>query len=77
MTIVLFCLILKQYLLGFLSALAMSIGMGLTISLAGILSIAINKKTSGKLSEKRYIIEIIAACLVFSLGLFLLLATIK
>jgi ABC-type nickel/cobalt efflux system permease component RcnA len=77
MTIVLFCLILKQYLLGILSALAMSIGMGLTISLAGILSIAINKKTSGKLSEKRYIIEIIAACLVFSLGFFLLLSSIK
>ena len=77
MTIVLFCLVLKQYLLGILSALAMSIGMGLTISLAGILSIAINKRTSGKLKEKRYILEIFGALLVFSLGLFLLLASLK
>lgn len=75
MTIVLFCVVLKQLTLGVLAAIAMSIGMGLTISLAGILSIAINKKTSGKLSEKRYILEIIGALLVFILGVFLLLAS--
>ena len=75
MTIVLFCLVLKQFVLGILAAIAMSIGMGLTISLAGILSIAINKKTSGKLREKRYILEIIGALLVFTLGLFLFLSS--
>lgn len=74
MTIVLFCIVLKQITLGILAAIAMSIGMGLTISLAGILSIVINKKTSNKLQNKMYIVEIIGALLVFSLGLFLFLA---
>jgi len=74
MTIVLFCLVLKQFTLGILAAIAMSIGMGLTISLAGIFSIAINNKTSNKLQEKAYILEIISACLIFCLGLFLFLA---
>ena len=77
MTIVLFCIILKHFVLGILAAIAMSVGMGLTISLAGILSIAINKKTSGKLREKRYILEIIGALFVFSLGLFLFLSSIR
>ena len=75
MTIVLFCIVLQQFILGVLAAVAMSIGMGLTISLAGILSIAINKKTSGKLREKRYILEIVGALLVFTLGLFLFLSS--
>lgn len=74
MTIVLFCIVLKQFTLGILAAIAMSIGMGLTISLAGILSIAINKKTSGKLQSKRYILEIIGALLVFFLGFFLFIS---
>lgn len=74
MTIVLFCVVLKQFTLGILAAIAMSIGMGLTISLAGILSIAVNKKASHKLQEKRYILEIIGACFIFCLGLFLFLS---
>jgi len=41
MTIVLFCIVLKQFILGVLAAIAMSIGMGLTISVAGILSKAL------------------------------------
>ena len=74
MTIVLFCIMLNHYILGILAALAMSIGMGLTISLAGILSIAINKKSKGLFSSKAYILEMIGSLLVFSLGLFLFLS---
>ena len=74
MTIVLFCIVLGQFTLGILAAIAMSIGMGLTISLAGIFSIALNKRAGGFLNEKTYILEMIGGLLVFSLGVFLLLA---
>lgn len=72
MTIVLFCIVLQQYFLGILSAIAMSIGMGLTISVAGILSIYLNKKSNIFLETKGYILEIIGGVLVLSLGVFLL-----
>jgi len=75
MTIVLFCVVLEQYTLGILSAIAMSIGMGLTISLAGIFSIALNKKAGGFLNEKGFMLEIVGGLLVLVLGLFLLIAT--
>jgi len=74
MTIVLFCVVLKQYFLGILAAIFMSVGMGLTISIAGILSIALNKKAGGFLENKGYILQIIGALLIFSLGLLLLLS---
>ena len=74
MTIVLFCIVLGQYTLGILAALFMSIGMGLTISLAGIFSIALNKRAGGFLNEKAYILEMLGASLVFLLGTFLLTA---
>jgi ABC-type nickel/cobalt efflux system permease component RcnA len=77
MTIVLFCIVLKQFTLGILAAIAMSIGMGLTISLAGILSIAFNKKAGGFLNTKGYILEMLGAMLVLMLGVFLLLATLS
>jgi hypothetical protein len=70
-----FSILLKHYLLGVLSALAMSIGMGLTISIAGILSIAVNKKAGSFLDKKGYILEIIGAILIFCLGLFLWFAS--
>lgn len=75
MTIVLFCIVLGQYTLGILSAIAMSIGMGLTISLAGIFSIALNKKAGGVINKKGYILEIFGGLLVLLLGLFLLIST--
>lgn len=75
MTIVLFCIVLNQYLLGILSAIAMSIGMGFTISLAGIFSIALNKKAGGFLESKGYILEILGGILVLTLGVFLFLST--
>jgi len=71
MTIVLFCIMLKQYFLGVLAAITMSLGMGLTISIAGILSILLNKKTSHKLDSKAYILEITGGILILILGVFL------
>lgn len=76
MSIVLFCILLKHYLLGVLSAIFMSIGMGLTISIAGILSIAVNKKAGSFLDKKGYILEMIGAFLIFGLG-FLLYFSVK
>lgn len=76
MTIVLFCIMLKEYILGVLAALSMSIGMGLTISLAGILSIALNKKAGGFFQTKVYMLEIFGAILILLLGLFLLTSTL-
>lgn len=77
MTIVLFCIMLGHYTLGLLSAIAMSIGMGLTISFAGILSIALNKKGLHFLDTKGYILEIFGGILVVLLGTFLLFSIIK
>ena len=71
MTIVLFCIILKQYTLGILAAITMSIGMGLTISLAGILSILLNKKASDFLDNKGYILEVLGGVLILILGILL------
>lgn len=77
MTIVLFCIMLKQYLLGVLAALTMSIGMGLTISLAGIASIAINKKAGIFLEDKAFILQFIGALLILALGVLLLFGSLK
>jgi len=74
MTIVLFCIVLEQYAVGILSALSMSIGMGLTISLAGIFSIALNKKAGGFLRSYGFILEMAGALLVLLLGTFLLIS---
>jgi len=71
MTIVLFCILLKQYTLGILSAITMSIGMGLTISVVGILSILLNKKTNSVLNSKAYILEIVGGVLILGLGILL------
>ena len=76
MTIVLFCIVLGQYTLGILAAIAMSIGMGLTISLAGIFSIAMNKKAGGFLDGKTYMLEIAGGSLIVLLGSFLLLGSL-
>jgi len=72
MTIVLFCIILKKYLLGVLTAIAMSIGMGFTISLVGILSIILNKRANSFFLNKSYILEIGGGILILGLGVVLL-----
>lgn len=77
MTIVLFCIVLGHYMLGILAAIAMSIGMGLTISMAGIFSIAFNKKAGGFLDNKAYILEMLGGFLVFVLGIFLFLSALN
>jgi len=74
MTIVLFCVMLKQFILGILAAIAMSIGMGLTISIVGILSVLFTNKTSNFVKNKAYILEIFSGILIIILGLFLFLA---
>ncbi len=71
MTIVLFCIMLKQYLLGVLAAISMSIGMGFTISLVGILSISLNKKRNNFLENKSFILEILGGILILLLGITL------
>lgn len=71
MTIVLFCIMLKQYLLGVLAAISMSIGMGFTISLVGVLSITLNKKTNNFLENKSFILEIFGGILILLLGIIL------
>jgi ABC-type nickel/cobalt efflux system permease component RcnA len=73
MTIVLFCIVLKEYLLGVLAAITMSIGMGLTISVAGIASIALNKRFN--FNARAYILEIVGGVLILALGIFLFLGT--
>lgn len=77
MTIVLFCIMLKQYVLGIFAAITMSIGMGLTISVVGILSILFNKKTNTFLQNKGFILEIIGGFLILGLGITLLSITVK
>ena len=71
MTIVLFCVMLKKFTLGILAAIAMSIGMGLTISVVGILSVLFAKKTSHFVTTKGYILEMISGVLIVALGVFL------
>jgi ABC-type nickel/cobalt efflux system permease component RcnA len=73
MTIVLFCIVLKEYFLGVLAAITMSIGMGLTISVAGIASIALNKRFN--FNARAYILEIVGGVLILALGIFLFLGT--
>ncbi len=72
MTITLFSIIQKKYLLGILSAIAMSIGMGLTISLAGILGILFHKKTSQFTKNIGYILQMASGGIIILLGLFLI-----
>ncbi|UTJ07036.1 nickel/cobalt transporter [Arcobacter roscoffensis] len=72
MTIVLFSMILGYINLGILSAITMSIGMGLTISLAAILATQVKNK---RFSKYKYFMNILtygAIVLLISLGVFLL-----
>lgn len=72
MTILLFSLLLGHLITGILAAIMMSIGMGLTISLSGILT----AKGSALASEKGVVfktLQILSPLLVIAVGLFLLL----
>jgi ABC-type nickel/cobalt efflux system permease component RcnA len=74
MTITLFSIIQHKYILGILSAITMSIGMGLTISVAGILGILFNKQTTEFTKNIGYILQIFSGIIIICLGLFLYLA---
>jgi len=71
MTITLFSIIQHKYLLGILSAITMSIGMGLTISIAGILGILFNKQTDKFTKNIGYILQMLSGVIIVLLGLFL------
>jgi nickel/cobalt exporter len=73
MTITLFALSLGHIAVGIATALVMSIGMGLTISLAGIVSVGLRKRGGGLLGRYGYLLEFAAAGLVIALWAFLFL----
>jgi nickel/cobalt exporter len=77
MTIVLFAISLGHMLVGIASALVMSIGMGLTISLAGIFSVALQKRGGNAFGKYGYLLEYLAALLIIGLGFFLLLSALS
>jgi len=71
MTIVLFCISAGNLYLGVLSAISMSIGMGFTISLAGILTSYVSSKSGNYLKTKGYLLEMLGAIFIILLGIFL------
>jgi nickel/cobalt exporter len=71
MTISLFSISMGFYILGIASAIVMSIGMGLTISLAGILSVRLSRSGASLISKYGYLLQYFGALLVIILGLFL------
>ena len=71
MTIVLFSVIQHKYILGILSAIAMSIGMGFTISVAGIFGILFAKQTTKFTKNIGYILQMFSGVIIVALGVFL------
>lgn len=72
MTVVLFSLMLGHLFVGILAALAMSIGMGLTISLAGIMAAQGSCLVHTKGRAFQRILQALSVVLVFGIGVFLL-----
>lgn len=77
MTITLFALSMGHVAVGVVSALVMSIGMGLTISLAGIASVAVKNKGKRFLGGYGWLLQLASALLVIALGALLLLANLQ
>lgn len=71
MTITLFSISLGHYFLGVLSAIVMSIGMGFTISLIGILSVTFRDKFAKILSKKLFFLQFLSAIFIIIIGLLL------
>jgi len=71
MTITLFSVIQKKYILGILSAISMSIGMGFTISLVGIMGILFHKKTTKFTKNIGYMLQMFSGIIIIFLGIFL------
>jgi nickel/cobalt exporter len=76
MTLTLFSISLGHVAVGIASALVMSVGMGLTISLAGALSVGARKRGGTFFDKYGYLLELVAAMMILTLGIFLLLATL-
>ena len=77
MTITLFAISLGHIVTGIATALVMSIGMGLTISLAGIFAVGLQKRGGNAFGKYGYLLEFFAAMLIIGLGIFLLLANLS
>jgi len=77
MTIVLFSVMLKHYILAIFSAIFMSLGMGLTISIVGILSVLFSKKTDKFIKTKGIILQMLSGILIIVLGIFLFVGGLK
>lgn len=75
MTITLFAISMGHLAVGIASALVMSIGMGLTISLAGIISVGVQKRSGSAFGKYGFVLEFFAAALVMLLGVFLFLSS--
>ncbi|MCV6607398.1 MAG: hypothetical protein OIF32_04230 [Campylobacterales bacterium] len=71
MTIIIFTLLLKKIYIGILAALAMSIGMGITISLIGILS-TYSRSKIGNFEKAIFYLNFIAPIFMILLGLFII-----
>jgi ABC-type nickel/cobalt efflux system permease component RcnA len=70
MTVLFFSMALGKIIVGVLSAIAMSIGMGLTISLVATFVVSA-KKQGGFIKKNEYLFEYISAILIICLGCFL------
>ena len=77
MTITLFAISMGHVALGVVSALVMSIGMGLTISLAGVASVAVQNKGKRFMGGYGWLLQLASALLVIALGALLLLANLQ
>lgn len=72
MTVLLFSLLLGHLVTGVFAAIAMSVGMGLTISLAGVLALK-GSNIASKISGSVKILQILSPVFVIGMGIFLLL----
>ena len=72
MTIVLFSISQGHILLGVSSAIVMSIGMGFTISVAGMLAVIFKDKIPKSGNKFRVVLEVLSSLLVVGLGFILL-----
>lgn len=71
MTVILFSMVLGKLYLGVLSALLMSLGMGLTISMAAIAALGAKKGGNKYIKKHEHTIEYVSAFIIIFLGLFL------
>lgn len=73
MTILLFSIALKHYLVGIASAVAMSVGMGLTISVLGWLAVKTKEKAGERFSSLDTVLGYVGAAMIILLGVVLVL----